>query len=190
MMLGRVFFLGMMVGIAGCGDDPTPLQVEFHYRTLCDDDAGGGCPTVDHRLDGKAGAALPNLAQGKLGLECEIVEASDTTLVTSLKVQDRDVNTQPVQGIHVLNGRLSVGSSMSCPDNGFQLFDDNEFGGSCTGLSPGNCQILVNEYGSKNGRLVLEMDCDNLVPIAGDTHRSIENGLLTVQGCHVTKDTR
>jgi hypothetical protein len=194
MMLARLFLVGAFLLAAGCGEDPVPLQTQFHYTTFCD---GGGCSTVDHKLDGRNGASIPTLAGASLGLECEIVEAGDTTLVTSLKIQDRDVSTpQPHNGIHIYNGRLSVGSSMSCPpEDGFTLYDDrNEYVGGCAGLTDGNCQILVDEYSSKDGRMFLIIDCQNLNPIAGDAHRSLSmdnaDSGLTVQGCNVTKDTR
>jgi len=56
---------------------------------------------------------------------------------------------------------------MSCGEDAFELFDENEFVGSCAGLSDGSCAILVQEYQKSNGRLVLEMDCQNLRPLAG-----------------------
>jgi hypothetical protein len=193
MMLARLFVLGSLVTAVGCGDDPIPLQVQFHYTTYCD---GGGCSTRDIELDGKNGTALPLYADGSLGIECQVTQAGDTTVATSLRIQDRPISTpQPHNGIKIYNGRLSVGSSMSCPEDGFTLYDDrNEYTGGCAGLSDGNCQILVDEFSGDDGRMFLVIDCQNLVPIAGDTHRSIRmdraDSGLTIQGCDVTKDTR
>lgn len=191
MTLGRLCFFGLAGAMAvGCGEDEIPLQVEFYYETNCLD-VGGGCSTRDHELTGKNGDAIPNLAGAKLGIECNIVEAGDTKVVTSLRVQDQPITvSQPDNGFHIRNGRLSVGSSMTCEDDGVQLFDENEFIGACTGLADGACQIGVNEYSKKKGRLVLEIDCQNLAPRAGTTRRSVANGLLTVQGCDVSEDTR
>jgi hypothetical protein len=190
MTLGRLFFFGLAGAVAvGCGEDDIPLQVDFQYTTFCE---GGGCSTVDHdELIGRNGAAIPQLAGGKIGIECEIVEGSGTRVVTSLRVQDRDINVpQPDNGFHVRNGVLALGSSMTCEENDLQLFEVNEFLGSCAGLTDGACQVLVNDYSRKNGRLVLEIDCQNLAPIAGTTRRSVRQGILTVQGCNVTEDTR
>lgn len=193
MMLARLFFVGSLVATAGCGDDPVPLEAQFHYTTYCE---GGGCSTRDIELDGKNGAAIPSLAGANLGLECEITQAGDTTVVTSLKIQDRPTSTpQPHNGIKIYNGRLAVGSSMSCPDDGFTLYDDrNEYHGGCAGFTEGNCEVLVDEYDSGDGRMFLLMRCLNLVGVAGGTHRSVEmegaDSGLTIQGCNVTKDTR
>jgi len=190
MMLGRLFFFGLVGAMAvGCGDDEVPLQVDFQYTTFCE---GGGCPTVDHdELVGKNGAAIPDLAGAELGIECEIVEAGSTKVLTSLKVQDQPITVpQPDNGLHIRNGTLSVGSSLSCEDGNVQLFEGNEFLGGCAGLTDGSCSIGVNEYSKKSGRLVLQIDCQNLAPVAGTTRRSVESGLLTIQGCNVTEDTR
>lgn len=189
MTLGRLFFFGLAGVVAvGCGDDPIPLQVDFQYTTYCE---GGGCPTDDHdELVGKNGAGIPTLAGAKIGIECEIVRASGSTVLTSLKVQDSDVNVQPDNGIHIRNGQIAVGSSMSCPPaDGVQMYVDNEFSGGCAGLTDGNCAILVNDYQSKKGYLVLQIECQNLVS-PSSTLRSMENGLLTVQGCNISEDSR
>ncbi len=190
MTLGRLFFFGLAGAMAlGCGDDEVPLQVDFQYTTLCE---GGGCPTVDHdELIGKNGAAIPDLAGGEIGIECEVVEGGGLRVLTTLKVQDQPITVpQPSNGLHVRNGTLSVGSSMSCQDGDIQLFDGNEFTGGCAGLTDGSCAVGVNEFSKKSGRLVLEIDCANLRSNAGEVRRSVESGLLTIQGCNVTEDTR
>lgn len=195
MTLGRLFFFGLAgVAAVGCGDDPIPLQVDFQYTSFCEfaGPPAEGCPEKDHdELVGKNGAAIPTLAGASIGLECEIVKANGSTVLTSLKVQDNDVNvTLPDNGLHITNGIISVGSSVGCPaGDGVQFFEDNEFNGGCAGLTEGNCAILVNDYSSTKGRLVLEIECTNLLS-PGGTHRSIQNGILTIQGCNITEDNR
>lgn len=190
MKLLGLFFAGLVGVMAlGCGEDDVPLQVDFQYETNCIPE--GGCPTDDHALVGRNGAEIPELANSSLGIECSIVNAGDTTIVTSLKVQDKNVNvTLPDNGIHIRNGRLAVGSSMTCADDDVQIYQGNEFSGGCTGLTEGNCAILVNEYSAKKGRMVLEIDCDHLAGPAAGAVRSLADGLLTIQGCDVTEDTR
>lgn len=191
MELGRLFLFGLAGVMAiGCGEDDVPLQVDFEYQVNCID-IGGGCSPRDRVLSGKNGDPIPDLANATLGIECEIVEAGDTKVLTSLKIQDQPITVpQPSNGIHIRNGTLSLGSSMSCDPDAIQVFDENEFSGDCAGVQDGSCAVLVNEYSKKKGRVVLQIDCRNLPSIAGAVQRSVADGLITIQGCNVTEDTR
>ncbi|MBI2895612.1 MAG: hypothetical protein HYY06_18795 [Deltaproteobacteria bacterium] len=174
------------LGFSGCGDDPIPLEVQFNWVTFCEPD---GCATTDRELAGQDGDAIPNLSSNyEIGLECEIVD--NRGVLTILKVQNKNTEVQPEQGIYITNGSIAVGSSMACGADAFHLYDENEFVGSCGGNTAGNCEIVVTDYVKKRGRLVLQMNCSNLRPLAGVTPRSVRQALLTVEGCDVTTDTR
>ena len=180
--------IALAAALAGCGDDPVPLEVEMEWTVYCE---GAGCAERDEILSGRPGAAIPGIAddRAELGIECEIVEAGDTRIATSIKIQDRNTEVQPTRGINIRNGRINVGSSMTCPGDGFELFDENQFTGTCGNLADGACTILVSEYSKSKGRLVFDFDCQNL-PFSGDITRSVRQGLVTLQGCNVTEDTR
>jgi hypothetical protein len=191
MILSRLFLIGLGgVMVLGCGEDDVPLHVDLEYQSNCLDTGEGGCPTRDHDIAGNAGDPIVGTS-GVVGAICEIVNAGETTVLTNLTVQDEDLNvTLPNNGIHITNGRIEVGAAMRCEaGNGFQLFEGNQFNGSCIGYENGNCDVQVIEYTSGNGRLVLTIDCRNLVGI-GEERRSIADGVVTVQGCNVTNDSR
>jgi hypothetical protein len=172
--------------LPGCGDDPIPLEVQFNWVTFCE---GGGCGSPDNEIAGQDGDAIPNLSSNyQVGLECEIVD--NRGILTTLKVQDKSTEVQPEHGIYIQNGSIAVGSSMNCGADAFHLYDENEFVGSCGGNTAGNCEIMVNDYQKKRGRLELQMECSTLRPLAGETPRSVRQALLTVEGCDITNDTR
>lgn len=168
---------------AGSDAGAFDLQVSLVYETTCD-----GCAVVEHRIEGRNGDPLPDPPRAEVGIECEIGGTADAPVLGSLAVQDRAIGVVPEQGIQVHDGGIVPGSMMTCGRSDFVLFDSGELTGDCHGLDAGGCQILVNEYDEARGRLVLEIDCDDLVPSLGGTPRHIRHGLLTIQGCRVQVD--
>jgi hypothetical protein len=163
-------------------DADADLRVELLYTTFCDD---GACATADHELVGRNGEPIPDRAGAELGIECDVEVDGTTATLSSLQVLDSPIGGRPSNGLRIGDATLRAGSQMSCGGEGFTLLQFNEFSGGCGGLTDGQCAIGVSTFDEESGRIVMEIDCQSLIPRAGTTRRSVRQGLLTLQGCAV-----